>query len=206
MIKFYLFTIYRLMLVSAIVYLAGCSTTGIPQQEIDRQQHQLKLSQFDHWTVKGRLAFKSPDEKFSAYLNWEQQQDHYLLNLNSFIGTSLMKMAGSPGFSRLEADDNIYTDTNASQLINRITGWNIPVEKLAKWVKGQYDNSDKVSVNEYGLAQRLQPVCKDCQQWQLSYSKYKLIDDLWLPHEIELNNTYTTDNQIKIRINSWQKN
>jgi len=194
---------YKLILSLAFVYLTGCSTTQVPQQEIDRQQHQLKLSQFNHWNVKGRLAFKSPDEKFSAYINWEQQQDNYSLNLNSFIGTSLMKMEGYPGYASLKADDNVYTDTNASHLINRITGWNIPVEKLALWVKGQYEMQDSVTVDEYGLAQTLQPKCNDCQQWRLDFSKYKLVNEIWLPHQIVLNNTKKTDNQIKIRINSW---
>lgn len=205
MIRLSVFPLFRLLLCLGVVYLTGCTTTQLPQQEIDRQQHQIQLNQLNHWIVKGRLAFKSPDEKFSAYLNWQQQQDSYSLNLNSFIGTSLMKMEGYPGYSKLQADDNIYTDTNASLLIKRITGWNIPVEKLALWVKGQYEKQDHVDVDEYGLVQVLQPKCKDCQQWRLTYSKYKLIDDIWLPHQIELNNTAQTGNQIKIRINSWQK-
>lgn len=205
MIRRSVFPLIKLTLALAVIYLAGCSTTQVPQQEIDRQQHQLKLSQFSHWNVKGRLAFKSPDEKFSAYLNWEQQQDSYSLNLNSFIGTSLMKMQGYSGYAQLEADDYVYTDTNASHLVTRITGWNIPVEKMALWVKGQYEQQDKVIVDEYGLAKILLPKCKDCQQWQLTYSKYKLIDEIWLPHQIVIDNTLQTENQIKIRINSWQK-
>ncbi len=187
-----------------MIFLFGCTSTQVPQQEIDRQAHQSKLADYDHWVMKGRMAFKSPEEKFSAYMNWEQQEQVFQLNLNSFIGTSLMQMEGYPGFAKLEADDKVYTDKNASLLIKRITGWNIPVEKLALWVKGQVEEEDNVTVDQFGLVTSLEPQCENCTRWRLDYSKYKLVNDLWLPHQIELQNMTQKENQIKIRISSWQ--
>lgn len=187
-----------------ISLLAGCVSPPKPQQEIDRDNHQAQLAQFTHWQIKGRLAFKSSEEKFSASLKWDQKDLVYKLNLTSMIGTSLMKMEGQPGFSKLIADDKEYTDRNASRLVKRVTGWNIPVERLSVWVKGQHQAKDQISFDEYGLITSMQPQCKGCQAWQLNYSKYAQVEGIWLPHQIELMNIEQPDNQIKIRIHTWQ--
>ncbi|WJG11314.1 lipoprotein insertase outer membrane protein LolB [Aliiglaciecola sp. LCG003] len=188
-----------------VLLLNGCASKRIQNQSVDSVAHQQALSEFNHWKIKGRMAFKSADEKFSAYVRWEQLDQQYDLQLNTFIGTTLMSMEGYPGYAKLEADDKTYTDVNASDLIQRITGWNIPVAKLSMWVKGQHSDQESIIYDDLGLVNQLVSKCKRCSPWILTYSKYKLVDELLLPHQIELVNRKDKQNQIKIKITSWQK-
>lgn len=158
------------------------------------------------WQIEGRMAFKSRDEKFSANLNWQQVSAKYDIKLTSFIGTSIMHMQGEPGAVQLTADGQDYQDSDASLLIASITGWNIPVEQLPAWLKGQVSKQDRVIFSPEGLLQQLKPSCALCDDWAITYSAYKQVKDVWLPHQIQLNNLNQTDNQIKIRINQWQLN
>jgi outer membrane lipoprotein LolB len=198
-----------LLLLLFILLLGACSTTRHSKPEagsINEAQHQLALSRMQHWKIDGRLAFKSTAEKFSANLNWQQHAGRYEIKLTSFIGTSIMHMQGEPGAVLLEADDQRYQDSDASQLIASITGWNIPVEQLPAWLKGQVDEQDRVIFSREGLLQQLLPRCGQCDAWAISYSAYKQVDEIWLPHQIQLNNLNQADNLIKIRINQWTLN
>ena len=183
--------------------LSGCVTAPKPPQSVNTNDQQQALSQFTQWKLKGRLAFKSPEEKFSANLNWAQQQDAFQVNLTTLFGISMMKLTSRPGHAELEADDHHYVDTHATTLINRVTGWNIPVSKLPSWIKGQITTGDSITYNEAGLVKQLAPACNDCGAWQVQYGQYKKVGHLWLPHQIKLNNLRLKDNQIKIRIHSW---
>lgn len=194
----------RLLVSVCMLSLAACTSTEIPKQQINQAQHQAQLAHYSDWRLKGKLAFKSETEKFSAYINWQQRLQTFALSLNSFIGTNLMRMQGKPGFAELEADDNTYTDSDASRLILRVTGWNIPVQKMSMWVKGQHEPQDNVTYDSHGLVSQLRPSCDDCQQWLITYGNYQRVDNMWLPHDLALLNTDNEKNQIKIRIDKWQ--
>lgn len=191
------------ILFSFVIWLVGCASAP-PPNNIDTNAQQQMLENFQSWQLSGRLAFKSPGEKFSANLNWQQQQQVYQLKLTNFIGVSLMTMKGFDGHAEIEADDKTYKGSDPELLIQQITGWNIPVSGLATWIKGQAQRQDRATFDDNGLLQQLIPNCQSCAPWTIQYSQYKQVDLVWLPHRINL--TQAPDNKIIIRINSWQKN
>ena len=198
-----------LLLFVLLLLLGACSTTRPIKPvagSIDQAQHQARLAKLQQWKIEGRMAFKNSAEKFSANLNWQQDASQYDIRLTSFIGTSLMHMQGEPGTVLLQADDQNYQDSDASRLIASITGWNIPVEQLPAWLKGQFSQHDGVEYSAEGLLQQLQPRCENCDAWAITYSAYKQVDEVWLPHQIQLNNLAQANNLIKIRINQWTLN
>ena len=185
-----------------IFFLSSCVTPPKTPVSLNSAAHQLSLQQQQNWLIKGKLGFKSPKKKQSANFRWQQTQDQYQLNLTSIIGTSLLNMQGNDNAVTLVADDQTYQDSDPSRLIRRVTGWQIPVEKLRFWVKGQHQNNDKVITSEQGWVSQLQPLCKNCQNWLINYDNYKLVDEIWLPHKIVLNNRLT-NSQLLIRVNAW---
>jgi outer membrane lipoprotein LolB len=188
----------------SVLLIAGCATPIRENQSVDSHRHQQRLATLTDWKIRGRLAFKSPEDKVSAYLRWHQQKQEFDLKLTTFIGTTIMTMQGQPGYVQLETDEQIYSDLSASRLIYKVTGWNIPVEKLALWVKGQHTDKDNVIYDDQGLIRSLTAKCRSCAPWTLLYSGYKQVDDVWLPQNIELRNTRDPNNQIKIKISTWQ--
>lgn len=185
-----------------ILLLTSCATPPKPTVSLNSSSHQLSLKQQEHWSIKGKLGFKSPDKKQSANFRWQQTQQQYQLNLTSIIGTSLLKMQGNEEVATLVADDETYQDSDPSHLIWRVTGWQIPVEKMRFWIKGQHQNNDLVVTSEQGWVSQLQPICNNCKNWLINYDNYKLIDNIWLPHKVVLRNK-TNNSQLLVRINAW---
>jgi outer membrane lipoprotein LolB len=185
-----------------ILFLAGCATSPQPIVSLNSSAHQLSLKQQDHWLIKGKLGFKSPEKKQSANFRWQQTQQQYQLNMTSIIGTSLLNMQVDEKGVTLIADDETYQDSDPSDLIWRVTGWQIPVEKLRFWIKGQHQKKDKVIFSEQGWVSQLQPICRNCKNWLINYDDYKLVDAIWLPHKVVLNNRLN-DSQLLIRVNKW---
>jgi outer membrane lipoprotein LolB len=171
---------------------------------MDNRQHQAKLADFTHWQINGRMAFKNPQEKFSANLFWQQNDDTYQLKLGTMFGISLLAMQGDAQSVELEADDQHYQDTDASHLIWRITGWDIPVSHFNRWIKGLTRPEDQALYSEQGWLSQLIPGCTTCDGWQIDYTNYQRVDNLWLPHHVELTHR-VLHNQIVIRINKWTK-
>jgi outer membrane lipoprotein LolB len=184
-------------------FLAGCATPPQPTVGLNSDIHQLLLKQQDNWLIKGKLGFKNPERKQSADFRWQQTQQQYQLNLNSIIGTSLLNMKGDEKGATLTTDDKTYQNSDPSYLIWQVTGWQIPVEKLRFWIKGQHRSKDKVKTSEQGWINQLQPICDNCKNWLINYDNYKLVNNVWLPHKVVLHNS-VDNNQLLIRINEWE--
>ncbi len=197
-------TIHFALLILITILLSACATPPPTNIQVNSQEHQAKLSQIQHWKLKGRMAFKGSDEKFSANVNWQQIDDSYHLSLNTMLGINILTMQGDKESAELNADDEQYQDTDASHLIWRITGWQIPVSQFPFWIKGQAQPTDKVIYAQSGVIEQLIPVCDNCAGWLISYQDYHQVDNVWLPHNIKLNNS-ALGNQILIRVNQWTK-
>lgn len=188
-----------------LAFVTACVSPPPKQTDVDTTNHQAKLATFSSWKIKGRLAFKSDKEKFSSYINWQQMDDEFLVKLSSTLGITVLEMQSDAFSTILEVDDKKYQGINASKLIQRVTGWNIPISSFPRWVKGQVANSDDVIWSEDGLVSELKPGGIDCSEWLIRFSRYKQAGDIWLPHQIELQNKLVANNSIKIRISSWTK-
>lgn len=188
-----------------LLSITACVSPPPEQRPVDTNSHQMKLEEFSNWKIKGRLAFKSDQEKFSSYLNWHQQDSAFSVKLSSTLGITLLEMQRDDFSTVLEVDDKKYQGIDASELITRVTGWNIPIASLPRWIKGQVNASDTITWTENGLVEKLSPVCVGCGDWQITFARYKQTQGLWLPHQIVLQNQLQKDNSIKIRITSWQK-
>jgi outer membrane lipoprotein LolB len=196
---------YTYTLTLALIFiLSSCVSLPQPTVSLNSSAHQLSLKQQNHWSVKGKLGFKSPEKKNrSANFRWQQSQKQYKLNLfMPIIGKSLLNMQGDKNGVTLVTDDKTYQHSDPSYLIWRETGWRIPVEKLRFWIKGQHHKHDKVLTSEEGWVSQLQPICNNCEHWLINYDNYKLIDEVWLPHKMVLKNSLD-NSQLIIKVNEW---
>ena len=59
--------------------LAGCAQPLQPTQynELVWRGQREKLEQLDHWSLTGKLAIFTPQQKGSTRLNWKQQGNDY---------------------------------------------------------------------------------------------------------------------------------
>jgi len=198
-------------------WLISCTTLPNPAPstpQIEFSAHQQQLAQAEHWTLKGKIGFKSKQEVLSATLLWQQQQDQFYIRLSGMLGTTLMEMNGREGLVELHIDGKDYTDSNAEQLLKRITGWQLPLDQLSLLIKGQVPQTD-FDINE--ATQNWPLLVQEKQQnvstgnpfnkpWKIRYNQFQATPTesktlLWLPYDLKLTKA---QNLIKIRVTSWE--
>lgn len=195
-----------LLILASLWLLNACTSVPDAPLNLDQMRHQAQLAQLTQWRLKGKLGFKSPEETFSANLNWQQQDQTYEMKLTTFLGIGLMNLRADGRSATLKADDQVFTDTDATTLIRNVTGWQIPVERLSDWIKGSANDLDAATFDDKGLLTQLDTDCGGCGNWSIEFSRYKAVDDIWLPHGIVLTNRSAPDNQIRIKVNAWTLN
>lgn len=171
------------------------------------------LIQLNEWRIKGKIAWITPQERTSAYINWDNEQDSAQLVLTNVLGISLANMSYDPQLATLNADGETYTDINPERLIARTTGWQIPIAQLQYWIKGiaspqQKQSVNDVKYNEDGSLNNFTSQCPSCDKWKITYSQYKTWQikesEYRLPAAITLVNL-NSQAQLKLRISQWSE-
>ena len=183
------------------LFLAGCAQQSNLKTDI-YDDWKPRLANQKSWHVKGKLAFISPQERQSANLNWQQTPKTNNLVLTSFIGTRILQLKQTTQGAELEFDDKQYWDTNASRLLKRLTGFELPVDDVDSWIKGTCDDQTLL-VDELGRAKQVLWFDNQGRKWQIDYANYSQNSGYWLPTKLTLKNQKI---KIKIQLYEWQFN
>jgi outer membrane lipoprotein LolB len=189
--------------------LSGCATrpSDVSQSQRSAQIAQQQLNQLQQWSVSGKLAIITPTERKSAYLSWQQQNDSVTMTLTTIVGTTIAKLHYDGNIATLTADDQTWQDSSPSALIYRVTGWDVPVESLSHWMKGQVKRDVVSEYFDNGLVKQIRAECSSCLPWQINYSTYGefiLNEHLFtLPTAMRLTQALTQTRLI-LRIDSWK--
>ncbi len=187
-----------------LILLHGCSTLPDgPSNQVNLPEQVAALQQIKAWQLKGKMAIRNQQEAVSANVKWDLDGETFHFTLTSFLGITLVDMVAEPGIVRLRADGEEYTHDDASELISRVTGWDIPLSDLAAWIKGLPKVSDQYTLSEHGLLKTLSPACSRCHNWQIAYDNYDRIKEVWLPHSLVMTRANDPNQFIKIRISEW---
>ena len=178
--------------------LGGCSVTPPSQLTPIDVSH---ANQASAWELKGKLAVKTPDDKFSTNLYWLHTQTHEQLTLTTMLGTTVLSLTSEPGKAILELDGKRYEDTNAERLLTQLSGWAIPLEKLPLWITGQLSPDDiLVATNEDGTPRQLLNEM-DFPAWQVDLLSWQTQSGAQIPQQLKLNRGTLL---LRIQINQWQ--
>lgn len=152
------------------------------------------------WQVEGKLAFISSEERQSANLNWQQTTNSNNLILTTFIGTRILSLKQTANGAELEFDGDEYFDTNAAELLKRLTGFTLPVDNADNWLKGTIDDESLI-VDELGRAKQVLWFDNTGKKWQIDYGTYVQNAGYWLPTKLTLKHQQI---KIKIQLYDWQ--
>ena len=183
------------------VFLTGCANKNKYNTKT-YEDWKLRLSEQKTWQVEGKLAFISPDERQSANLNWQQTQNSNHLVLTTFIGTRILSLKQTAMGAELIFDDQQFFDTNASKLLQRLTGFTLPVNNAGQWLKATIDDQT-LDVDQLGRARSVLWFDGDGKKWQINYTSYVQKHGFWLPNALTLTHQKI---KIKIKLYDWQFN
>lgn len=197
-----------LLLLSAL--LIGCSTTGVRLTEAERQtawqNHLQKLNASHRWSLRGRVALKTDDRGWQARISWVKSERGQHIQLSSPFGGSVVSLRqDGNGAALTDNRGNEYTDSDAERLLQQVTGWQIPVNGLQYWVRGQAipNVSARLEFDEIGRLKRLRQ-----NNWEIRYLAYARYGLLQLPRRIFMSRLLGDGSgqtlEVRMALNRWQ--
>ena len=129
--------------------LAGCGSMATRQAPPAAQVHATSepaletarlavLDTLPAWSFQGRVAISKGRNGGSGRIDWQQQGEAYQVGQAAPVTRQSWQLSGGAGQPvRLDGlEGGPRSGTDAGQLLLQATGWDIPVEQLAAWVRG----------------------------------------------------------------------
>ncbi|WP_028116807.1 lipoprotein insertase outer membrane protein LolB [Ferrimonas senticii] len=156
------------------------------------------------WTVSGKLAFISPEERVSANLYWQHHASNGKdeLRLTGPLGVNVLSLSSFPGFATVTIDGKSYQSDDADSLIVRLTGWPLPLSQLGQYLLGDTQLTEQVSSANHNQRQQIELTNPNTGETsQLIYHGWQQLSGYKVPRQLELRQG---DQRIKLAIKEWQ--
>ncbi|WP_417760380.1 lipoprotein insertase outer membrane protein LolB [Shewanella sp.] len=184
-------------LLLALLWLTGCGITP----PADWQATEVNSVQdAKAWELKGKIAVKTPEQKFSTNLYWLHTPQSDELRLTSMIGSTLLLLKSDARSATLAVDGKTYQGRNASELVQHLSGWQIPISQLPQWIVGLPGEAKIVARNAAGQPQTLIEQ-RQLPPWQIDYQSWQQLAKHQLPRVMTLERQQVS---LKIQLNEWQ--
>jgi outer membrane lipoprotein LolB len=185
------------------VLLVGC--VQIPEQpslgNADWQNHQQRLEKLSHWSLTGKIAIITAKKRHSLNIHWQQSDNNYHIILTNFLGSTVLDVQKTQLGTQVTDDKGkVYFGSDTQQLISQLSGMDLPVDVLQQWIKGNPSEA-LYQLDDKNLLLSLQGQDNGNANWSIEYKDYKTIQQINLPHQLQL---MGTDLRLKFAISQWQ--
>jgi outer membrane lipoprotein LolB len=133
----------RLLAVLALVVaVAACAPapirpSGAAGDDAAQARREQALAAQPDWTFSGRVAVSQAGDGGSARIDWTQRGQDYEIRLAAPVTRQSWRLSRTGGLARLEGlDGGPREGADAEALLLEATGWRLPVDRLAAWVRG----------------------------------------------------------------------
>lgn len=191
--------IKNIFALSAILLLLSSCAGKPPMSESDAvlnmQQRNKDLLNIKNWQLNGQATIKTKDKKQSVNIVWIQNQDKLYMLLSSFGTTYLsVKSDKNNAIATTNKGEKIKAK-NAQDLVYKITGFKIPLQKLKLWLFALTHQNDKYSFNEAGDIDKISN-----NKYQAELSDWTQVDNIPMPMFVRLK---SGDLSIVFDIDEW---
>lgn len=192
----------------ALVLLAGCTTAPVrqapaavdpAQAQAQQQARQAQLEAIPDWSLQGRLALSVGSRGGSGRLDWRQAGPAFVVSLSAPVTRQSWSLAGEPGGATLEGlEGGPRSGPDAGALLLEATGWPIPVESLAWWVRGLASPGGLMEFGADGRPQRLV-----AEGWTVDYQEWWPAAGPWpeMPRRLQATRA---DARVRLAVDGWE--
>ena len=181
----------------------ACSTApsrvtdpAIEQAYLKRQD--ILLAQ-DHWKLAGKLAASDGKEGGSGTFSWHRIGGVTRMYFRGALGKGAWELESTTGQAILQfADGRRYSASSIAELVTAHMHAKVPVDALSWWVLGlaRPTEWEERELDQEGRITYLRQL-----GWDVTFSSYRLEQDIWLPGKLVARNQ---QNSVKLAISEWK--
>ncbi len=172
------------------------------QAQAAEQARQVALRSERNWSFQGRAAISKGRNGGNGRIDWAQQGEAFEVSLAAPVTRQSWQLTGGAGQPvRLDGlEGGPRTGDDAGQVLLQATGWEIPVEQLAQWVRGLPANAG--APDHLGFDAEGRPRVLRQQGWQIDYQDWYPAEGGTpsLPRRIEAVNG---DAKVRLIVDAW---
>lgn len=147
--------------------------------------------------LEGRLSASDGQQAASGTMNWTHARGHDTLTLYTPLGQIAARLDSSPTGASLQLADGRRVDApDAAQLLPRVLGIEVPVERLGRWVQAAPDANAEVRLRD-GAGR---PAVVIDQGWCIDYLAYAADHPGALPARLDI---ARGDTRLRLVIDTW---
>jgi len=178
---------YAAGLCAAFLLLGGCATRApggalppalsdpraIEAAERGQSQREQWLREHLQWSFEGRVAINNAGKGGNGRIEWQQDGTAYVVSLSAPVTRQSWRLTGDTrsGAGKLEGlAGGPRHGEDAEFLLLQATGWDIPVNALAGWVRGLQAESFLVDERSFSTEGRVQTLRQ--AGWQIDYTQW----------------------------------
>lgn len=181
----------------------GC--TQIPQQppaqKVSWLIHQQQLENLTDWSLSGKLAIITQEERHSLNIYWAQTDNDFHITLTTFLGVTVLDIKKtSIGTQIIDNNGERFFGKDSEALIKRLSGLVIPIDVLQQWIKGN-PNDASYQLNKNNQVESLAGHDQKNALWSINYQQYSPVQGIYLPQKLQLKRL---DLRLKFAISKWQ--
>lgn len=193
-------SVLRFALPGLLLVLAACApmpARQVPDAALLAAQagREAALAAEPAWSVSGRIAVSAGRDGGSGRIDWNQDGADFDIRLSAPVSRQSWRLLRAAGQTRLEGlPDGPREARDAEALLWRETGWRIPIDALAAWVRGaRAAGPARIEFRPDGL-----PASLTQSGWQVEYRDF---DPEGRPRRIFAR---TKDASVRLVIDGWR--
>ena len=196
----------------AALTLSGCSSLTVDplpeglteQPPVNWSKTSARRDQLQHWELTGKLAVRQPSDSGTAVINyWKQDRETYELALSSsFLGMGRTTLEGVPGFIELTLPNGErYQSGDPESLVNAATGWLLPVDSLAWWIRGlpDPDGDYRLFFDDKGQLAVIRQL-----GWEIRYDRWQAFIEGYPPLPSRIT-AVKGEKRVRVVVTSWNE-
>lgn len=175
----------------AAAALAACAVLSSPERQAQR------AAPFD---LSGRVAVADAGRVFSSGIRWQHDAESDEIWLLTPTGQALAHIqAEASGATLTGADGNQYHAGDVESLTRKALGWELPMARLAWWVRGEIVPGAVTGEVVRDQQGRLIRLTQD--GWRITYVQHDSNETGGLPQRLDL---IREANRIRLVIDGWR--